>query len=123
MISLTAGNILHGGAETPTERTIKVINLAAKLLNSRFQQLHVTLKLPCLFRGVTTCLSYFLYQERITVNTPQTESILKHGLIHRKSYKLLLLEVLYKTSTTKHNWITCLISLLNQMINEFRVVC
>lgn len=122
-ISLPAGNILHKGRDTPPEGTIKMINLVDKLLSGRFQQLRVTLKLSCWFRTVTICLARFLYQERITVNTPQTESILKYGLIHRKSYKSSLLEVPYEAATTNHNWITCLISHLNQMINEFRAVC
>lgn len=65
------------------------------------------------------CLAHFLYQEKITVNTPQTESILKNFLIYRKSYKLSLLEVPYEATTKNHNWI---IYFLNQMINDFRVV-
>lgn len=47
MISLPAGNILHKGRETPPEGTIKMMNLADKLLSGRFQQFRVTLKLPC----------------------------------------------------------------------------
>ena len=100
MISLPAGNILHEGRETPPEGTIKMINLADKLLSGRFQQLCVALKLPCWFTTVTICLAHFLYQERITVNTPQTESILKYGLIYRNSYKLSLLKCHMRPPTT-----------------------
>lgn len=43
MISLPVESILHKVREAPPERTIEMINLAAKLLSGRFQELHETL--------------------------------------------------------------------------------